>query len=462
LIVDYRFTRLCAAIALCSLAVACDGKQDDSGESVAIRGGDRLGWYQPATSVQALRAHTFRLYVDGSPAEFPDVICGEPLTAAGYLCSGLLPLMSPGRHTLEMTTVANGIESQKSVPLVVIVNAGVSAIVAPFETTSAVASERLATTCAASRDDCYDLSVLAQGLDSPSELTPTSDGRLFFVEARRQIRVVADGMLLPDPALAIESARGSQIVGLAADSSFEQTRAFFVAWTEESRRGGSVLNITRYREINHSLGEGARIVTGLPIPADAPAPLAVGRDGLLYVAIPGDPNARHGPGSALSGSLFRFDRDGLTPATNPRPQPLIASGFTHPSTLMFDLESRRLWLGSAASSSRIGSIVPASRRGGPWPLQLTLLDTSSLVKQSGDQTSGTGLAFAGPESMLLAVDGAVFVATPTAEGRLPSIDRLLLDAGVPLSVAGTRDGVWYVASRTREGTARILRLDRRP
>ena len=80
----------------------------------------RLGWDQPAASLEALRAHTFNLYVDGNVATFVDPQCTETLAPhVDTQCSGALPSMPPGRHVLTVTSVLNGAESPPSASFVV-------------------------------------------------------------------------------------------------------------------------------------------------------------------------------------------------------------------------------------------------------------------------------------------------------------------------------------------------------
>ena len=112
------------ALCLAVLIVACDSrnKNNERGAPTAINGGERLAWMQNADSVRSLRAHAFRLYLDGKYATLADVRCNETQTSAGYECSGLLPRMTAGRHSLEIVSVFNGIESPRSAPIIVVMD----------------------------------------------------------------------------------------------------------------------------------------------------------------------------------------------------------------------------------------------------------------------------------------------------------------------------------------------------
>jgi hypothetical protein len=119
-------TVVAQGVALClAFLIACDGRNQESNERaepLAIKGTERLTWIQNTDSVQSLRAHGFRLYVDGDDAALADVRCNETQTNGGYECSGLLPAMGTGRHSLEIVSVFDGIESPRSAPITVVVD----------------------------------------------------------------------------------------------------------------------------------------------------------------------------------------------------------------------------------------------------------------------------------------------------------------------------------------------------
>ena len=457
------------AIGLATCLTACGGDDSKEPDPIPIHGGERLAWNQAAGSVQALRAHTFRLYVDGSLAQFANARCEEASTAAGYECSGRLPNMSPGRHVLEMTSVMNGDESPRSSPLTVMFSSSSQSTATAPSTLSTRPgdSASAAAACASTSGACYDVRVVARDLNGPTDLTPTPDGRLFFVEGGRYVRVIDDGTLLPDSALALSSDPASRIVGLAADTAFDRTRAFFVAWTETTGAGVTLVNITRYREVNNSLGEGAQIVTGLSIPADARVPLAVDADGLLYAALPGDSDAARNRAAqaAFAGVVLRFDRDGLTPRANPRPSPIVSNGYAQPTALAIDAINRRVWLGGlSAGRPSVASFTIPPRDAEPGPIHPTLVVTSAFENRSQVQLPGPGLAVAESgvgSSLLLAASNGLFLAAPAADGRLAALERLGLDQGLPLAVANAFGAHWYLVVRTDQGTGMLLTLRRR-
>jgi|SRR5436190_2319644 len=111
------------ALCLAVLVAACD-RRNESTERRApsvVKGGERLTWIQNADSVQSLRAHAFRLYVDGHDTILADVRCNETQTGGGYECSALLPRMTEGRHSLELVSVFDGIVTPRSAPITVVI-----------------------------------------------------------------------------------------------------------------------------------------------------------------------------------------------------------------------------------------------------------------------------------------------------------------------------------------------------
>jgi len=93
----------CAAIS----AAACDSRTSPPppvvtppGGNETITGVERIGWDQRAGDAAELAAIGYVLYVDGNRASLTDVACGTTPTASGFSCSGRLPLLTLGVHSL--------------------------------------------------------------------------------------------------------------------------------------------------------------------------------------------------------------------------------------------------------------------------------------------------------------------------------------------------------------------------
>src|SRR5262245_44937800 len=89
-----------------------------------INGNERIGWDQPAADAVELATIRYAIYVDGTRTEASGVTCTTTSTAAGFACTGRLPPLTPGAHTLQLASfVVDGgiLESPRSAALPVTV-----------------------------------------------------------------------------------------------------------------------------------------------------------------------------------------------------------------------------------------------------------------------------------------------------------------------------------------------------
>ena len=451
------------------LGVTVSGDDRLRGYAIPIRGGERLGWDQAAVSPQALRAHTFNLYVDDVFATFIDLQCTETTrTRAGWQCSGGLPSMSPGRHVLTVTSVLNGAESPRSTSFVVEVppSGQVSGLASPQSSTRD-RSDSSAVVCAGEspRQECYDVNTIANGLDPVTMIASVPDGRLLFVEGGTRVRVVANGALLAEPALAARDQQ-SRIVGLAIDVRFPESRAVFISSSEPAGSGGAVLSVTRYREVAHSLGDGIAIINSLPFSDDALAPMAMDRDGQLYVALPDTSVATRAVGvdGSFGGAVVRFDGDGRISRQASQSSPVLAYGYSRPTFVTVDPAFDRIWIGGTSETMQAAAAIDtAAVKGQPWP-QRPRTTITSWAGADPPPVSGRDLALSGNEQEgagLFATDGQLFLTSSTADGKLIARGKLTLAQGAAVRVASAATGGWYVAVLTPEGRGAILSLKRR-
>ena len=316
-----------------------------------IRGGERLGWDQSGPSQAAVQAYTYILYVDGTPRTLADIRC-TAATASGYPCSGQLPALVAGPHVLELAGVDQGVEGPRSAPFRVTVN---------LSSSSYTASELAPTpqgriVCLDSAvDECYNAVTIATSGGDVMDLTVAADGRAFFVEGARAVRVIGPEGLSPAAAL-VAADEGERLVSLALSPDFLQTRFVYVGSVEE-RRGGAEFTVRRYREVGGVLGQGAAVVTGLPVAeAGTRVPIAVDQKERMYVALPAaDESVARLSAFAFNGHLLRFAPDGSVPAD--QTSPMLTRGYERPSALVYEPSESRLWL---AGSSGTGSATVAT------------------------------------------------------------------------------------------------------
>src|SRR5688572_54252 len=295
----------------------------------------------------------------------------------------------------------------------------------------------------------YVATLLAEGLGSISDLTPTPDGRLLFIEDRQRVRLLTGAGVAPGAALE----PGRALTGLALDPAFTETGLLFVGESEPRRDGTDALSIVRYRERRGWFGEGAAVVTGFSVPHAGSAPFALDTAGHLYVAAPTIADGGGGRTDPYEGHLLRFSADGTVPADNRGASPIVALGFTSPTALLWSPGGRNLWLaGSHTRSTPILAQLTAATHGSEgWPRVPVAVAVHAGV---------SGAAASSITSMTLANAGAarseVFVVTASAGlfrglldlSGLTNLETISVDAfGRPVAVAAAHNGL-YVAIRT--------------
>lgn len=449
---DGTVHRLWVAITFLATAACGAGTQPASpapgtGSAQSITGRERVGWDQAADSPSQLAALRYAIYVDGARTEIADASCSTTAGSSGYLCSGKLPAMSNGSHTLELTafTIAGDgtvVESARSSPLTVSVGA-LSAAATPEWAGGEIETTRDGLTLRADK--------LAAGLDRPVDAAFVTDGRLFIVERAGRIRVVTNGEIQDPDALTLVSDDDSAslaVLSIAVDPDFARTRFILVLHTADSAEG-PVFRLSRYRELRGSLAERAVLFeTRSPPAAQASAVARFGPDGKLYLALNGD---------RASGQLFRLNADGTMPRDQAGTTPAIAGGLADARGLGWDPQSGILWItdddGDAAHMSGLSISAPPVRavvRGrralgaGTGPLAFYTSNAIPVLRNDALIASTEGyilrLRFAeddatrvlrserlleqrvGPVRVVtIGPDGAIYFCTDTALGRLTAV-----------------------------------------
>ena len=457
-----RFVIASAAVTGLLATTGCGGDNNGGSKPVDIRGNERLAWNQAADSTGQLSLMTFNLYVDGARSSLSAVGCGETASTGGYECSGGLPSMSQGRHALELTAVLFGAESTRSAALAVNMIGSAQSVTSVAGVLDLAPLSTGTVACVGiGGADCHEARVIADGLELVSSLSATPDGRLLFVEGGTRVRVIAGDTLTPEAALVLEDPT-TRIVGLAVDHDFAASQSVFLAWTEVTRAGSLALSITRYREVQGVLGEGATIVTGLPIPEGASAPLAVDNAGLLYVALPAPtteptagpsqpPTTNHQLPTSL-GVILRFTRDGLTPRENPQASPILAFGYSRPTGLAFEGVHGRIWMSGerAGWGDGLAALPTLLTTTAPWPLSPQAVVPEAATK--------------GPlaRQLPLVTERRLYNVSIGADGEVIRLEKVALSPVLPV-LAGTQGptGMWYVSVAVSARESAVLRLERR-
>jgi glucose/arabinose dehydrogenase len=354
----------CSTLAVLAAAVITLSACGDSGPPTpspppsngeTIRGTERLGWDQVAADAAELTTFRFAIYVDGTRTEMADVNCGSNPAATGFPCSGRLPALTPGQHTLELATfIMEGTavtESPRSAPLRVNVS---SALVS---TAAGLAMRRRQSVPPTSAPQVR-VAAVSEGFDEITDVAIAGE-RLFVSERLGAVRVIDNAGVSPRPALIA----GDAIVSLALDPAFERSRQVFVLQAGSGRGDELVLRLVRYREIEGTFGERAVILDNIPAAQDDPrGTLRFGPDGKLYLS--SSRLVQDGGGSpAREGFVLRLERDGSTPSDQPAFDPVRVAGGGEVGAFDFQPRTSWVWIAERDGARERISRVPAER----WP-----------------------------------------------------------------------------------------------
>jgi hypothetical protein len=350
--------RLARAMALWFVCVAC-GKSAPSPPTITppstaetITGTERIGWDQPAGDAAELVTIRYAIYVDGARSELSGVSCANSAAAPGYACSGRLPALTAGNHTLEIASfVQDGavLESARSAVLRVTVTGASSS--APTRDTRA--ASQFGKSALAETPWPANAATVVEGLDRPADLAVTPGGSVLIAERAGRVRVVREGALIAEPALILPGGSGA-VLALAIDPQFARTHFVFAIYTAQSRSRAIVFRLARFREAAGTMADEIVLFDDVPASFDPHASLRFGPDGKLYAAFDDGGDARLAEDrSRLNGKVLRLNPDGTTPDDQPRQSPILLTGISSPRGLDWHLRSARLW---STDARRVGAI----------------------------------------------------------------------------------------------------------
>jgi len=275
------------------LVIACSGSSPAPPSvgtppgAITIRGTEKLGWNENAADASELSGIGFEAYVDDQPSTVNGVVCGTVATAAGFECKAPLPAMTPGAHTLELSSFYLSNPSAKSAragPLSVVLSVSIGAPATSLARTRSAegrSREQIANTWPAGTR------AIAAGLDRPADLAFTPDDRLLVAERSGRIRVLRDATPLDPPALALTSrddANEAAVLALAVDPAFDRTHFVYAIYTETTRSGALAFTLARFREAGNTLADQIVLLDNVPASPEPRAALRFGPDGKLYAA----------------------------------------------------------------------------------------------------------------------------------------------------------------------------------
>ena len=434
----------------------CGGSSNpDSGGAQSIRGNERIGWDQQAASNAELSNFRYAIYVDGNRGELPDVTCASSAGNAGFACSGRLPGLSPGQHTLELASYVvvdgNISESPKSGPLRVNVTSSATAPVPSTASSTSSAESRSSSSESTSLSGLASIQTTVEGLNDPVDFAFAADGRMFVAEASGAIRIVKNRQIDPVPALVLDDyvaePDARRAVSLALHPDFAATGFVYVLHGSEGRGGESVFRLSRYRESGGVLGERAVLLDEIPHATRAGSgSVRFGPDRQLYVALDdGDDPARVGSAGTYNGKVLRLNDDGSTPGDQPAGAPILTTGLGSPCALDWDA-SGALWIADCrgGTEGRLLSI-PARQ-----------LDRRAKYEHAVSQPLSDAVFYRGDafpalsNAMILATtQGLLRVRFDARTRRVSAVEGFASDLGPVRAVTVHPDGSLYATSGSR-------------
>jgi uncharacterized protein (TIGR03437 family) len=219
---------------------------------------------------------------------------------------------------------------------------------------------------------------IASGFEMPLYVTSAKDGsgRLFVVEQRGRIRIVANGQVQEQAFLditdRIKCCGEMGLLGLAFHPNFRNNGRLFVNYTRAAAGFAGETVIAEYTVApgnpNVAVKESERIVLSFPQPFENHngGMVEFGADGFLYIATGdggsgGDPMGNGQSLNTLLGKILRIDVDSTAlyaiPADNPFVNAagldeIFAYGLRNPFRFSFDRETGRLFAGDVGQVQR--------------------------------------------------------------------------------------------------------------
>ena len=162
------------------------------------------------------------------------------------------------------------------------------------------------------------ISVVAQNLDTPWEITFLPDGRLLVSERGGTLALIGDDETVRVAVADVYEQGESGLLGVALHPNYEANQWFYLYLTYQGA-GGMVNRVERHRLANDTLTDTMVIIDGIPGSSNHNGGrIEFGPDGLLYVTT-GDAqtSSQSQDINSLAGKILRLQDDGSIPEDNP-------------------------------------------------------------------------------------------------------------------------------------------------
>jgi glucose/arabinose dehydrogenase len=163
----------------------------------------------------------------------------------------------------------------------------------------------------------------ASNIARPAAMEFAPDGRLFVAQQGGALRVIKDGLLLPDPfvTLPVDSVGERGLLGVAFDPNFASNNYVYLYWTATSPTLHN--RVSRFTASGDVAVAGSQVdILDLPNLSGATnhngGAIHFGADGKLYVAVGDNANSSNSQSmSTRLGKMLRINPDGSIPTDNP-------------------------------------------------------------------------------------------------------------------------------------------------
>ncbi len=209
---------------------------------------------------------------------------------------------------------------------------------------------------------------VAGGIANPTAMAFAPDGRLFVCQQTGQLRVIENGVLLPDPfvAITVNSSGERGLLGIAFDPNFATNQFVYVYYTATTP---AIHNrVSRFTASGNVAVAGSEVpildLNNLSATNHNGGAIHFGPDGMLYIAVGENANAANSQSVGnLLGKILRINSDGTLPINNPTTFPGIAGspsginqaiwsvGLRNPYTFDFQPGSGRMFINDVGQTS---------------------------------------------------------------------------------------------------------------
>jgi glucose/arabinose dehydrogenase len=459
----------CITVTACSRQPSPPSPPSTTPSTETITGTERIGWSQQAANATELATFRYAIYVDGARSEISGATCSSTPSGGSFQCTGPLPSLTRGAHTLEIATfLVDGtvFESTRSAPLQVNVAAAAASIGDESQSRSRSDPEEPRERDR-TRGAPFAVERIIDGLRQPTTIAISPDGRILVGEEEGSIQVV-DNQTESDaaplkPSATMHSADANiphTLLGLALDPDFARTHLVYALYTTQVPDRGPTFVLARFREAGGTFGAPAILLDDVPASVQPRGSLRFGPDAKLYVAFDdgGDPD-RVGDAASFNGKVLRLNADGTTPPDQAGASPVYSPALRAPNGLDWDASSGVLWI-AGASSTGVGEIVAVVDRNdrGRYAISAHPLDITSAGRISS-------IAFYPDSGNVASARNTLLVTSPERQQllqltlddrdrtRIAAMRPVLTGRGPLRAVAVDAGGLVYVATNDA-----ILRL----